>query len=83
MNLNLYLKEKRQSVDEFLRKYIASKKKLKDCPEQLREAMGYSLMAGGKRVRPILAIAGYEAVGGGRTISSLSQLQLSLYIHIH
>ena len=65
MNLNLYLKEKRRSVDDFLKKYIASKKKLKDCPEQLREAMGYSLMAGGKRVRPILAIAGYEAVGGG------------------
>jgi geranylgeranyl diphosphate synthase type II len=64
MDLNLYLKEKRKSVDDFLKKYIASKKKQKDCPEQLSEAMGYSLMAGGKRVRPILALASYAAVGG-------------------
>lgn len=68
MDLNLYLKEKRKSVDDFLKKYIASKKKLKDCPEQLSEAMGYSLMAGGKRVRPILALASYEAVGGSDNI---------------
>ncbi|MBI5098662.1 MAG: polyprenyl synthetase family protein [Nitrospirae bacterium] len=65
MDLNLYLKQKRKSVDDFLKKYIASKKKRKDCPEQLSKAMGYSLMAGGKRIRPILALAGYEAVGEG------------------
>ena len=64
MDLNLYLKEKRKSVDDFLKKYIASRKKQKDCPKQLSEAMGYSLMAGGKRVRPILALASYAAVGG-------------------
>lgn len=29
-------------------------------PERLREAMAYSLLAGGKRLRPILALAGYE-----------------------
>jgi geranylgeranyl diphosphate synthase type II len=64
MDLNLYLKQKRKTVDSFLKKHIASRKKRKDCPKQLCEAMGYSLMAGGKRVRPILAIASYEAVGG-------------------
>jgi len=64
MDLNLYLKEKRKSVDDFLKKYTASQKKQKDCPKQLSEAMGYSLMAGGKRVRPILALASYAAVGG-------------------
>ncbi len=37
-----------------------------DVPASLREAMGYSLMAGGKRLRPILVIAGAEAVGGDR-----------------
>ncbi|MDP6946824.1 MAG: polyprenyl synthetase family protein, partial [Myxococcota bacterium] len=35
-------------------------------PESLHEAMGYSLMAGGKRLRPILVAAGAEAVGGRR-----------------
>jgi geranylgeranyl diphosphate synthase type II len=36
-------------------------------PEGLKEAMMYSLMAGGKRLRPILALAAAEAVGGLRT----------------
>ncbi|MBI5055417.1 MAG: polyprenyl synthetase family protein [Nitrospirae bacterium] len=64
MNLDLYLKEKKRLVDNFLKKYIASKKKQKDCPEQLSEAMDYSLLAGGKRIRPVLAISSYAAVGG-------------------
>ena len=64
MDLKNYLKEKRISVDGFLKKYISAKKKLKDCPGNLAEAMGYALSAGGKRIRPILAIASYEAVGG-------------------
>ena len=33
------------------------------CPARLAEAMRYSLMAGGKRLRPILALAAAEAVG--------------------
>jgi geranylgeranyl diphosphate synthase type II len=33
-------------------------------PPSLREAMAYSLLAGGKRLRPILALAACEAVGG-------------------
>ncbi len=64
MDLNKYLKEKRKSVDGFLKKYISAQKKNKDCPKNLAEAMGYALTAGGKRVRPILAIASYEAAGG-------------------
>jgi geranylgeranyl diphosphate synthase type II len=64
MDLNNYLKEKRKLVDGFLRKYLSAKKRRKDCPENLSEAMSYALTAGGKRVRPILAIASYEAAGG-------------------
>jgi geranylgeranyl diphosphate synthase type II len=64
MDLDLYLKKKRKLVDNFLQDFISSKKKLKDCPATLSKAMGYALMAGGKRVRPILAIASYEAAGG-------------------
>lgn len=33
-------------------------------PKKLHEAMRYSVMAGGKRLRPILALAAYEACGG-------------------
>lgn len=64
MDLILYLKKKRKLIDDFLGNYIASKKKQRDCPRILCEAMGYALMAGGKRVRPILSMASYEAVGG-------------------
>lgn len=64
MNLDLYLKRKRKSVDSFLKKYISAKKKDKDCPGHLSDAMSYALMAGGKRVRPILCIASHDAVCG-------------------
>jgi geranylgeranyl pyrophosphate synthase len=38
-----------------------------DCPEVLAEAMAYSLLGGGKRLRPILCLAACDAVGGDRT----------------
>lgn len=34
-------------------------------PEKIHEAMRYSLLAGGKRVRPMLCLAACEVVGGG------------------
>jgi len=64
MNLSDYLGGKRKEVDNFLKDYISSRKKQKDCPGQLSKSMAYSLMAGGKRIRPILALASYEAAGG-------------------
>ncbi len=33
-------------------------------PPRLREAMGYALLGGGKRMRPVLALASASAVGG-------------------
>lgn len=35
-----------------------------DVPASLRESMDYSLMAGGKRLRPIMVLAAAEALGG-------------------
>lgn len=37
-----------------------------DIPTSLRESMEYSLLAGGKRLRPLLVIAAAEAIGGQR-----------------
>lgn len=37
-----------------------------DIPVNLRESMQYSLMAGGKRLRPLLVITAAEALGGSR-----------------
>ncbi|WP_036724400.1 polyprenyl synthetase family protein, partial [Paenibacillus forsythiae] len=37
-----------------------------EVPAKLAEAMSYSLLAGGKRLRPLLVIAACEALGGSR-----------------
>src|SRR5512143_2925891 len=60
MDLKKYLKEKKEAVDSFFRDYFKEQRR----PAVLQEAMLYSLFAGGKRVRPILAMAAYEACGG-------------------
>jgi len=60
MNLNEYITEKRNAVDAFFHSYFTVQRK----PPVLQQAMLYSLFAGGKRIRPILALASYEACGG-------------------
>ena len=46
--------------------------------EKLRESMAYSLMAGGKRMRPILLMAAADAVGadGKRSLSAACALEM-------
>src|ERR1700755_3213746 len=39
------------------------------CPAVVVEAMQYSLLAGGKRLRPILCLASADAVGGERALA--------------
>lgn len=57
VNIEDYLGEKRKLVDELLSQYIPSES---EEPKTLHAAMRYSVMAGGKRIRPILALATYE-----------------------
>jgi geranylgeranyl diphosphate synthase type II len=59
-DMTMYLKEKRELVDTFLKSYFENPLS----PSMLYDAMKYSLFAGGKRIRPILTIASYEACGG-------------------
>ncbi|MBM4134116.1 MAG: polyprenyl synthetase family protein [Nitrospira sp.] len=60
MNIREYLEQKREAVDRFLEEVIPD---AKTPPTTLHESIRYSLFAGGKRVRPILAIAAAEAIG--------------------
>src|SRR2546422_4235225 len=61
MDIKTYLEQKRQEVDRFLESIMPAE----DAPPvTLHKAMRYSLFAGGKRVRPILAIAACEAICG-------------------
>ncbi|MEW6418891.1 MAG: polyprenyl synthetase family protein [Nitrospirota bacterium] len=59
MDIKAYLKEKCELIDSYLKSYFSVTRK----PSVLHEAMRYSLFAGGKRIRPILALASYEACG--------------------
>ena len=57
MNFKEELSKYIDIINQELQKYIETK----ECPESiLNEAKGYSLLAGGKRLRPILMIASYS-----------------------
>lgn len=60
MDIKSYLQEARERVDAALDKYLPADQ----AGGRLPEAMRYSVFAGGKRLRPILCMAGAEAVGG-------------------
>lgn len=52
-----YIAEKAQLINRSIIEYLPSHQ----VPDILKEAMNYSLLAGGKRIRPILAMVTYEA----------------------
>jgi len=58
-----YLKERAATVDEALERFLPPET---EPPATIHRAMRYSVFAGGKRLRPVLVIAGAEAVGGQR-----------------
>lgn len=60
MNIKDYISERRQLIESYLKEYF----KKPFLPLVLHKAMTYSLFAGGKRIRPILALASYELCGG-------------------
>jgi geranylgeranyl diphosphate synthase type II len=61
MDIHRYLQAKKEIVDSALEGYLPKKEEL---TSNLYKAIQHSLFAGGKRIRPILSIASYEAVGG-------------------
>ena len=61
MDLKVYLKEQCARVDAALDIVLP---KETDVPGSVHKAMRYSVFAGGKRLRPILALAACQAVGG-------------------
>lgn len=63
-DLRLFLQEQRTLVERALQQEIASQR---DVPTILQEAMTYSLLGGGKRLRAILTIATAEALGAAPT----------------
>ena len=61
-SLQTFLGRARVRVDDALERYLASPA---TCPAIIAEAMRYSVFAGGKRLRPMLALAAAEAIDPG------------------
>ncbi len=60
-DLNAYLGSRKAEVEKALQHHLEA---YTPSPPTLRDSMAYSLLAGGKRLRPILCIAAAETVGG-------------------
>jgi len=64
--LSTYLETRLAEIDAALASALPP---TPDCPPVVADAMRYSLMAGGKRLRPILCLASADAVGGVRSLA--------------
>jgi geranylgeranyl diphosphate synthase, type II len=60
-SLDAHLAALRSQINDRLAAYVGA---VDDCPPRLQEAMAYSLLAGGKRLRPVLLLLACEACGG-------------------
>ncbi len=63
MSIENYLGDGKKLIDKVLAEYLPGKEAY---PETIHQSMHYSLLAGGKRLRPILVMAAAEAVGADR-----------------
>ena len=61
IDIQRYLQQQKTVVDDALARWLPGEEHY---PPAIFQAMRYSVFAGGKRVRPILAIAAAEALGG-------------------
>jgi len=66
VNTPEYIDARRRDIETALPTFLPT---APDCPEVLRDAMAYSLLGGGKRLRPILCLASCDAVGGDRAMA--------------
>ena len=73
MEIRGYLQAQKTLIDEALARYLPAEGHY---PPTIFEAMRYSVFAGGKRVRPILAVAAAETVGG--TVADVLPLACAL-----
>jgi len=82
--LKPYLDDRRERVNRFLDGLLPSASAgAPPTPPTIEAAMRYSLSAGGKRLRPVLAIAAAESVGGKMSASVLSVAASLELIHTY
>ncbi len=64
MNFDDYLQVRVDAVNRYLQQLGDGPDFRREVPSRLREAMNYSLLSGGKRIRPVLTLMAAEAVSG-------------------
>lgn len=74
-DLNEYLLSKKDDIENALRASVASTMPQTD---KICESMAYSLMAGGKRIRPVLCIAACEMFGGTQEVAMPTAVALEM-----
>ena len=57
INIKSHLKEKAAVFEKSLKTFLSNNTRISTT---LSDAMSYSLLAGGKRIRPVLAMSSYE-----------------------
>ncbi|MEB3157862.1 MAG: farnesyl diphosphate synthase [Synechococcus sp.] len=72
-DFSAYLSSQKQWVESALDDSLGPER-----PESLREAMRYSLLAGGKRLRPILCLAACELAGGDPALAMPTAVALEM-----
>lgn len=78
--LKEFLRAAAGRTDAYLQAYLES---LAECPPQLREAMGYSLLGPGKRIRPALVLLCCQAAGGSEAEMAAAQAPAGAIEMIH
>ena len=74
-DLRAWLEARRTDIDGALERFLPS---APACPPRVGEAMRYSLFAGGKRLRPVLALASAEAAAAARGAAADSARALAM-----
>jgi geranylgeranyl diphosphate synthase type II len=75
LGLRAWLTETRRSIDAALERFLPSPPA---APAIVCEAMRYSLLAGGKRVRPLLALAAADATAAASGVPGAAAVALAL-----
>ena len=77
MNIATVLEQERRSVDAALEEHLPAEG---EYPERIHEAIRYSVLNGGKRLRPIIALAATRALGldAARVVKSACSIE---YVH--
>ena len=79
MNFNEERKKRIEYIEEILRRYLPARE---GDQKIIMEAMEYSLMAGGKRLRPMLMLETYRLFGGKGKVIELFMAAIDM-IHTY